>query len=139
MKSFPFDEALKVLADVLERDGKKSRRAKKDRRALEHNAVRLSLRSAAQAYIWNKKNWGIGPAKVRNRYISMHKAAQNVREDIISMRREAVIIGPLISRVVKKLGRALGASLVWSESTAAGQVVPGSSDLLRPVEDGANS
>ncbi len=84
MKSYAFDEALEILADVLERDGKKSRRAKKDRRALEHNAVRLS-------------------------------------------------------RVVKKLGRALGASLVWSESTAAGQVVPGSSDLLRPVEDGANS
>ena len=42
-------------------------------------------------------------------------------------------------RVVKKLGRALGASLVWSESTAAGQVVPGSSDLLRLIEDGANS
>ena len=39
-------------------------------------------------------------------------------------------------RVVKKLGRALGASLVWSESTAAGHVVPGSSDLLRPIEDG---
>ncbi len=33
----------------------------------------------------------------------------------------------------------LGASLVWSESTAARHVVPGSSDLLRPIEDGANS
>ncbi len=35
-----------------------------------------------------------------------------------------------IGRVVKKLGRALGASLVWSESTPTRQVVPGSSDLL---------
>ncbi len=45
-------------------------------------------------------------------------------------------MAPLRPRVVKKLGRALGASLVWSESTAAGHVVPGSSDLLRPIEDG---
>ena len=52
---------------------------------------------------------------------------------------EGVPHGDPHARVVKKLGRALGASLVWSESTAAGQVVPGSSDLLRPVEDGANS
>jgi len=47
--------------------------------------------------------------------------------------------GGFRGRVVKKLGRALGASLVWSESTAAGHVVPGSSDLLRPIEGGANS
>ena len=97
MKSYPFDDALKILANVLERDGKKKRRAKKDRRKLDNNAVRLSLRSAAQAYIANKELWGIGPAKVRDRYISMHKAAQKVREDIISMRREMAIIGPLIS------------------------------------------
>ncbi len=45
----------------------------------------------------------------------------------------------MATRVVKKLGRALGASLVWSESTPTRQVVPGSSDLLRPIEDGANS
>ncbi len=44
-----------------------------------------------------------------------------------------------LPRVVKKLRRALGASLVSSESTAAGHVVPGSSDLLRPIENGANS
>ena len=50
-----------------------------------------------------------------------------------------VIVERKKSRVVKKLGRALGASLVWSESTAAGHVVPGSSDLLRPIKDGANS
>ncbi len=37
-------------------------------------------------------------------------------------------------RVVKKLGRAVGTSLLWSESTAAGHVVSGSSDLLRPME-----
>ena len=97
VKSYPFDDALKILANVLERDGKKNRRAKKDRIKLDSKAVRLSLRSAAQAYIENKKHWGVGPAKARNRYISMHKAAQKVREDIISMRREAVIIGPLIS------------------------------------------
>ena len=97
MKSYPFDDALKILANVLERDGKKNRRAKKDRRKLDNNSVRLSLRSAAQAYLGNKELWGIGPAEVRNRYISMHKAAQKVREDILSMRREAVIIGPLIS------------------------------------------
>ena len=42
-------------------------------------------------------------------------------------------------RVVKKLGRALGANLVWSESTAAGHVLSGFSDLLRPIEDGDNS
>ena len=42
-------------------------------------------------------------------------------------------------RVVKKLGRALGASLVWSENTPTRQVVPGSSDLLRPIEGRANS
>jgi hypothetical protein len=46
---------------------------------------------------------------------------------------------PIKARVVKKLGRALGASLVWSDSTPTRQVVPGSSDLLRPIEDGANS
>ena len=97
MKSYPFDGALKILANVLERDGKKNRRAKKDRRKLDNNFVRLSLRSAAQAYIGNKKLWGIGPAKVRDRYISMHKAAQKVREDIISMRREMAIIGPCLS------------------------------------------
>ena len=97
MKSYPFDDALKILANVLERDGKKNRRAKKDRRKLDNNSVRLSLRSAAQAYLGNKELWGIGPAKVRDRYISMHKAAQKVREDILCMRREAVIIGPLIS------------------------------------------
>ncbi len=97
MKSYPFDDALKILANVLERDAIKKRRAKKDRRKLDNNAVRLSLRSAAQAYIANKDLWGIGPAKVRDRYISMHKAAQKVREDIISMRREVAIIGPLIS------------------------------------------
>ena len=81
MKSYPFDDALKILANVLERDGKKNRRAKKDRIKLDSKAVRLSLRSAAQAYIENKKHWGVGPAKARNRYISMHKAAQKVRED----------------------------------------------------------
>ena len=97
MKSYPFDGALEILANVLERDGKKNRRAKKNRRKLDNNSVRLSLRSAAQAYLGNKELWGIGPAKVRDRYISMHKAAQKVREDILSMRREAVIIGPLIS------------------------------------------
>jgi hypothetical protein len=97
VKSYPFDDALKILANVLERDGKKNRRAKKDRRKLDNNAVRLSLRSAAQAYMANKEHWGIGPAKVRDRYIRMHKDAQKVREDIVSMRREAVIIGPLIS------------------------------------------
>ena len=97
MKSHPFDDALKILANVLERHGKKNRRANKDRRKLDNNSARRSLRSAAQAYIGNKEHWGIGPAKVRNRYISMHKAAQKVREDILSMRREAVIIGPLIS------------------------------------------
>ncbi len=97
MKSYPFDDALKILANVLERDGMKNQRAKKDRRKLDNNAVRLSLRSAAQAYIGNKELWGIGPAKVRNRYISMHKAAQKVREDIISMRQETAIIGPLVS------------------------------------------
>ncbi len=97
MKSYPFDDALKILADVLERDGKKNRHAKKDRRKLDNDVVRLNLRSAAQAYIENKKHWGVGPAKSRNRYISMHKAAQKVREDIISMRREAAIIGPLVS------------------------------------------
>jgi len=43
------------------------------------------------------------------------------------------------SRVVKKLGRAVGTSLLWSESTAAGHVVPGSWDLLRPIEGRANS
>ncbi len=31
----------------------------------------------------NKKHWGIGPAKARDRYIRMHKAAQKVREDIL--------------------------------------------------------
>ena len=72
MKSYPFDDALKILANVLERDGKKNRRAKKDRIKLYSKAVRLSLRSAAQAYIENKKHWGVGPAKARNRYISMH-------------------------------------------------------------------
>ncbi len=97
MKSYPFDDALKILANVLERDRMKNRRAKKDRRKLDNDVVRLSLRSAAQAYIANKEHWSIGPAKVRNRYISMHKAAQKVREDIIGMRREAAIIGPLLS------------------------------------------
>ena len=97
MKSYPFDDALKILTNVLERDAIKKRRAKKDRRKLDNNAVRLSLRSAAQAYMANKEHWGIGPAKARDRYIRMHKAAQKVREDILSMRREAVIIGPLIS------------------------------------------
>ncbi len=97
MKSYPFDDALKILANVLERDGKKNRRTKKDRRKLDNDVVCLSLRSAAQAYIANKKLWGIGPAKVRDRYISMHKAARKVREDVLSMRREATIIGPLIS------------------------------------------
>ncbi len=97
MKSYPFDDALKIMANVLERDGKKKRRAKKDRRKLDNDVVRRSLRSAAQAYIANKELWGIGPAKVRDRYISMHKAAQKVREDIISMRREVAIIGPLLS------------------------------------------
>lgn len=96
MKSYPFDDALKILANVLERDGKKSRRAEKDRRALEYSSARLSIRSAAQAYIGNKELWGIGPAKVRDRYIGMHKAAQKVREDILSMRR-VVFMGPLIS------------------------------------------
>jgi len=97
VKLHPFDDALKILANVLERHGKKNRRANKDRRKLDNNSARRSLRSAAQAYIANKEHWGIGPAKVRDRYISMHKAAQKVREDIISMRREMAIIGPLIS------------------------------------------
>ena len=97
MKSYPFDDALKILANVLEWDDKKNRRAKKDRRKLDNDVVRRSLRSAAQAYIANKEHWGVGPAKVRDRYISMHKAAQKVREDILSMRREVVIIGPLLS------------------------------------------
>ncbi len=61
MKSYPFDDALKILANVLERDGKKKRRAKKDRRKLDNDVVRRSLRSAAQAYIENKKHWGVGP------------------------------------------------------------------------------
>ena len=64
MKSQQFDQALKILAGVLERDGKKSRRAKPDRRALEHSSARVSIRSAAQAYIGNKELWSIGPAKV---------------------------------------------------------------------------
>ncbi len=97
MKSYPFDDALKILANVLERVAIKKQRAKKDPRSLNNDAVRLSLRSAAQAYMANKKHWGIGPAKARDRYISMHKAAQKVREDILSMRRDAAIIGPLIS------------------------------------------
>ncbi len=96
MKSHQFHEALEILADVLERDGKKSRRAEKDRRALEYSSARLSIRSATQAYIGNKELWSIGPAKVRDRYISMHKAAQKVREDILSM-RHVVFMGPLIS------------------------------------------
>ncbi len=96
MNSYPFEEALKILADVLERNGKKSRHPKKDRRALGYSAARLSLGSAAQAYLGNKELWGIGPARVRDRYISMHKAAQKVREDILSMRR-VVFMGPLIS------------------------------------------
>ncbi len=96
MKSYPFDDALKILANVLEWDGKKNRRAKQDRRALEYSSARLSIRSAAQAYIGNKKLWGIGPAKVRDRYISMYKAAQKVREDVLSM-RHVVFMGPLIS------------------------------------------
>jgi hypothetical protein len=95
--SYPFDDALKILAKVLERDETKNRRVKKDRRTLDDNAVRLSLRSAAQAYVANKEHLGIGPAKVRDRYFRMHKAAQKVREDIIGMRRDAAIIGPLIS------------------------------------------
>ncbi len=53
----------------------------------------------------------------------------------ITMRSVIVRLG----RVVKKLGRTLGANLVWSESSAAGYVVPGSSDLLRSIEDVANS
>ena len=97
MKPYSFDDALKILAKALERDAIKKRRAKKDRRTLNNDAVRRSLRSAAQAYIANKEHWGIGPAKIRDRYICMHKAAQKVREDILSMRRDAVIIGPLIS------------------------------------------
>ncbi len=97
MKPYSFDDALKVLAKVLERDAIKKRRAKKDRRTLNNDAVRRSLRSAAQAYIANKEHWGIGPAKIRDRYIRMHKAAQKVREHIIGMRRDAAIIGPLIS------------------------------------------
>ncbi len=44
-----------------------------------------------------------------------------------------------VPRVVNKLGRALGGSLVWPESTPTRQVVPGSSDLLRPIEGRANS
>ena len=63
MKSYPFDDALKILAEVLERDAIKKRRAKKDRRKLDNNAVRLSLRSAAQAYMANKEHWGIGPTR----------------------------------------------------------------------------
>ena len=97
MKLHPFDDALKILANVLERHGKKNRRANKDRRKLDNNSARRSLRSAAQAYIANKEHWGIGPAKIRDRYIRMHKAAQKVREHIIGMRRDAAIIGPLIS------------------------------------------
>ena len=97
MKSYPFDDALKILAKVVERDAIKKRRVKKDRRKLDNYAVRLSLRSAAQAYMANKEHWGIGPAKARDRYIRMHKAAQKVREHILSMRRDAAIIGPLIS------------------------------------------
>ncbi len=96
MKSHQFDKALEILADGLERDGKKSRRAKQDRRAPEYSAARLSIRSAAQAYIGNKELWSIGPAKVRDRYISMHKAAQKVHEDVLSM-RHVVFMGPLIS------------------------------------------
>jgi len=96
VKSYAFDEALEILADVLERDGKKSRRAKQDRRALEHSSARLAIRSAAQAYIGNKELWSIGPAKIRDRYIGMHKAAQKVREDILCMRR-VVFMRPLIS------------------------------------------
>ncbi len=42
-------------------------------------------------------------------------------------------------RVVKKLGRAVGTSLLWSESTPTKQVVSRSSDLLRPIEGRANS
>ena len=96
MKSHQFDKALEILADVLERDDKKSRRAEKDRRALEYSSARLSIRSATQAYIGNKELWSIGPAKVRDRYISMYEAAQKVREDILSM-RDVVFMGPLIS------------------------------------------
>ena len=43
------------------------------------------------------------------------------------------------SRVVKKLGRAVGTILSSSESAAAGHMVSGSLDLLRPIEGGANS
>ena len=74
MKPYSFDDALKVLAKALERDAIKKRRAKKDRRTLNNDAVRRSLRSAAQAYIANKEHWGIGPAKIRDRYISMYEA-----------------------------------------------------------------
>ena len=71
MKSYPFDDALKILANVLERDGMKNQRAKKDRRKLDNNAVRLSLKYTSQAYISNKEHWGIGPAKAENRSLKM--------------------------------------------------------------------
>ncbi len=48
----------------------------------------------------------------------------------------AASIIPFAMRVVKKLGRAVGTSLVWSESTAAGHVVPGSSDYSDPSRMG---
>ena len=63
----------------------------------------------------------------------LHLLDDQVNPRLIQQRLE------ILTRVVKKLGRAVGTSLLWSESTAAGHVVSGSSDLLRAIEDGANS
>ncbi len=55
MKSQQFDQALKILAGVLERDGKKSRRAKQDRRGLcQTNANQVEF--VTPGFRWTAQN-----------------------------------------------------------------------------------
>ena len=63
----------------------------------------------------------------------LHLLDDQVNPRLIQQRLE------FLTRVVKKLGRAVRTSLLWSESTAAGHEVSGSSDPLRAIADGANS
>ena len=92
-----------------------------------------------QLFVALCRRYGLRPFRYRrmHRQSVIVSAPKSFVEQILWPEFEE--LNAALTRVVKKLGRAVATSLVWSDNNAAGHVVPGFSDLLRHVEDGANS
>ena len=129
MTDLLFEGAIEVLRAVAKGEGRK----------LDADAARRSIKNAAQAYLYNKKMWSRGPAKIRDAYVNLRAAFNRACEEQLKVLRDLGLLIPLLSahperdpdetvKDVRRLVRALEEHdnrLLAAELWAADRVRPG--------------